>query len=687
MAAEPLVNIEINGIALQVPKGEMVIESARRIGIEIPYFCYHKLLGSDQAANCRMCLVEIGTKQADGSVRMMPKPQTSCTMGASEGLVALTDTEKVEKARRGVIEFLLINHPLDCPVCDRGGECPLQNNTLHYGTERSRYVEQKRHQAKALPISDFVMLDRERCIYCARCTRFTDEISGDAQLGFMKRGSHKYVTTMRDETFSSRFSGNVVELCPVGALTSRVSRFKARPWDMLTAKSVCMKCANGCNIWLDYRPDRLMRVLGRENLQVNEEWTCDKGKFGYEDLNSDTRLKSPLIRKDGKFVEVSWAKAYETIASGLKSIAAADSANSIGAIAGPQITNEGAYILQKFMKQVVGSANIDHKMTPGQFAYAGKPKGGASVWMDITIAELEQAKKIVVIGSDLIDEQPIVFLRVRKAATKSGATVLFLNEQRTESSSRIFGSDEVTVGEGGIPELVLALKASLDGGLASQEVAKIAEMMKSDGTVILCGSRIVDSAQYPQLAEAIQAIAGSCQAKVGMMVSEANSYAMGILGLTPSEGAKGTEQMLQAAVSGELKALVVDNCDLVNRYADKALAEAALGNVSMLIVRDTQLTETAQYADVVLPAATLTELEGTVTNIEGRVQQINKAFEASGFNARSAVQCYSELAIHFGKSMAVFTVSEVLDEIAQVIPQFAGINTKTVAGEGQLLLR
>lgn len=688
MADEPLVNIEINGIALQVPKGEMIIESARRLGIEIPYFCYHKLLGSEQAANCRMCLVEIGSKGPDGSVRMMPKPQTSCTMAAAENMVVLTDTQKVEKARRGIIEFLLINHPLDCPVCDRGGECPLQNNTLHFGTERSRYVEEKRHLAKAMPISDFVMLDRERCIHCARCTRFTAEISGDAQLGFMKRGSHKFVTTMRDETFTSRFSGNVVELCPVGALTSRVSRFRARPWDMKSQKSICMKCSNGCNIWLDYRPSRLMRVLGRENSAVNEEWTCDKGKFGYEDLKSETRLKNPLIRQDGKFVEVSWTKAYETIASGLKPILESDSARAVGAIAGSQITNEGAYIMQKFVRQILGSSNVDSKMTPGNFKYAGKPNSSdASVWMDITIEELERAKKIVVIGSDLIDEQPIVFLRVRKAATKFGASVLFINEQRTESSQRISGCDEVTVGDGGIPELVMALKSCVEQAQASADIVKIAEMIKSEGTVILCGSKIVDSPQYPELASAISVIANSCQAKVGMMVPEANSYAMGILGLTPEPEAMGTEQMLQSAVSGGLKALIVDGCDLVNRYSDKALVEAALGNISMLIVRDTQLTETAQYADVVLPAAPLPELEGTITNIEGRVQQIFKAYDVAGYDTRTAMQCYSEMAVYFGKSMAVYTASEVLDEITKEIPHFAGINTKSVAGSGQLLLR
>ena len=504
----------------------------------------------------------------------------------------------------------------------------------------------------------------------------------------MKRGSHKFVTTMRDEPFTSRFSGNVTELCPVGALTSRVSRFRARPWDMRSQKSICTRCSNGCSIWLDYRPGRLMRVLGRENSAVNEEWTCDNGKFGYENLNTSNRIKQPLVRVNGKFTEVSWADAYTKIAAELSKHMQNGSSNAVGLIAGSTITNEGAYVMQNFLRSVVGSGNIDAKMTPGRFVYAAKPGDDShAVWMDVTIEQLEKAKKIVIIGSDIIDEQPIVFLRVRKAAMKSGTSVVFINEQDTESSQRIDGCDNITVGEGAIPEMLDALKSYFETGSASDDVVGVANLLKSDDTVILCGADVLASAEYPAMATAVETIAKSCSAKVGMMVPGANSFAMGLLGVTPDKAAMGTEQMLQAAAAGEIKTLFIDSCDLVNTYSDKSMADKALQNVGMLVVRDTHLTETAEYADVVLPAASLPELEGTMTNVEGRVQQLRQAYKAPGYDTRSALQFYMELAAYVGKPMPVFSAAQVLSEISKAIPQFAEIDTEKTAASGQLLLR
>jgi NADH-quinone oxidoreductase subunit G len=263
--SEKRCKVKINGIQVEVPTGESVIEAAKRVGVEIPFFCYHPRLSKGDAANCRMCLVEIGMTGPDGSVRKMPKPQAACTMPAAEGMVIETETPGLVKDRKGVLELLLINHPLDCPVCDRGGECPLQNNTLFYGPPTSRYIEEKRHFPKAYPLSEYVVFDRERCIHCARCTRFTEDISGDAQLGFLKRGADMEVGTFAQTNFVSKFSGNVIELCPVGALLSRSYRFKARPWDLLTQRSVCSQCSNGCNIKLDYRVNELQRVNARLN--------------------------------------------------------------------------------------------------------------------------------------------------------------------------------------------------------------------------------------------------------------------------------------------------------------------------------------------------------------------------------------------------------------------------------------
>jgi len=262
--AEKLVKIKINGTELEVPNGENIIESAKRVGVDIPYFCYHPRLSKGDAANCRMCLVECATTGPDGSVRKMPKPQTACTMPASEGLVVETETERIIKDRKAILEFLLINHPLDCPVCDRGGECPLQNNTLFYGPPTSRFIEEKRHFPKAYPLSDHVVFDRERCIHCARCTRFTEDISGDSQLGFLKRGADMEVGTFADTAYTSRFSGNVIELCPVGALLSRTYRFKARPWDLRQHNTICPYCSNGYGVRLGVRGDAVLRARGTQ---------------------------------------------------------------------------------------------------------------------------------------------------------------------------------------------------------------------------------------------------------------------------------------------------------------------------------------------------------------------------------------------------------------------------------------
>ena len=406
-----LVNIKINGTAVQVPKGENLIESARRIGVDVPYFCYHPRLSKGDAANCRMCLVEVAMTGPDGSVRKMPKPQAACTMPAAEGMVIETESEAVVQDRKGVLEFLLINHPLDCPVCDRGGECPLQNNTLFYGPPTSRYIEEKRHFPKAYPLSDHVVFDRERCIHCARCTRFTEDISGDAQLGFLKRGADMEVGTFAQTEYKSKFSGNVIELCPVGALLSRTYRFKARPWDLHSQRSICTQCSNGCNIKFDYRVDEIQRVNARLNEDVNEEWTCDKGKFGHGYISSEERLRRPLVKRDGKWHPIEWSEAYDLLTTKLKA-----AGTQVGGIGGARCTNEDNFAFQKLFREVLKSGNLDHRL--------GRYQGPASqplidsfgfCSMGNSIAELETMKTIFVLGSELADEQPIIFLRVRKA--------------------------------------------------------------------------------------------------------------------------------------------------------------------------------------------------------------------------------------------------------------------------------
>ncbi|GBC95137.1 NADH-quinone oxidoreductase subunit G [bacterium HR16] len=748
MAEQELVTIEINGIELQVPKGEMIIESAKRIGVDIPFFCYHPRLGKGQAANCRMCLVEAGTKQPDGSVRMMPKPQTSCTLPASQGLVVFTDTVAIQKARRGILEFLLINHPLDCPICDRGGECPLQNNTLFYGPGVSRFVEEKRHLPKAFPISDYVVLDRERCIHCARCTRFSQEISGDAQLDFLKRGADMMVSTFYDTEFTSRFSGNTIELCPVGALTSRVYRFRARPWDMKSQKSICTRCSNGCNIWLDYRPNRLVRVLGRENEAVNEEWTCDRGKFGHEYISSDRRLLSPLIRKDGKFVTASWVEAYQLIASRVRQAVQEHGAGSVGAIGGAHLSNEEAYVLQKLMRVAIGTNNIDHRLEPNQpratdglFGRFGVP------FTQNAIADIEKAKTIFILGSELVDEQPIVFLRARKAWFRHGAKVVIAYPEVTETELRFDEPVVLRYREGtestlvnGLLHLVLASGKAVTDGIAQGEVQalretlreytpeKVAEMtgveterlreaadLLGEGTVILCGAKVRN---HPRYAETVHALAnltiltGNADRENGglnILLPEVNSHGaadMGVLpdvlpgyarvdddaarqrieGLweekLPAEPGMSTQAMLEAAARGQMQVLYIIGEDIAQKYHDTELAQRALESAGLVVVQDLFLTETAQYADVVLPAASVAEKEGTFTNTERRVQRFWKAFNSPSPDVKSDLSIFTELAVYLGKSIPVFSAEQVMDEIGQVFPAYAACRYDNMPAEG-----
>lgn len=749
MADQEMVDIEINGIPLQVPKGEMIIESAKRIGVDIPFFCYHPRLGKGQAANCRMCLVEVGTKQPDGSVRMMPKPQTSCTLPASQGLVVFTDTVAIQKARRGILEFLLINHPLDCPICDRGGECPLQNNTLFYGPGVSRFVEEKRHLPKAFPISDYVVLDRERCIHCARCTRFSQEISGDAQLDFLKRGADMMVSTFYDAEFTSRFSGNTIELCPVGALTSRVYRFRARPWDMKSQKSICTRCSNGCNIWLDYRPNRLVRVLGRENEAVNEEWTCDKGKFGHEYISSDRRLLSPLIRRDGKFVTASWVEAYQLIASRIRQAVQEHGAHSVGAIGGAHLSNEEAYLLQKLMRVSVGTNNVDHRLERNQLPVADNPL--FSQWgvpfTQNAIADIEKAKTVFLFGSELVDEQPIVFLRARKAWFRHGAKVVIAHPEVTETELRFDEPVVLRYREGtetalvrGLLSLILASgKAMIDElpqeelqalqeslraytpekvaevtGVSEQHLRETAELL-GEGTVILCGAKVRNHSEYAELVHALvnlTILTGNASGEGGglnILLPEVNSHGamdMGVLPdvlpgyapvgdeearrriehlwktSLPAEPGMSTQEMLEAAAQGRMQVLYVVGEDVARKYADAELAQRALENAGFVVVQDLFLTETAQYADVVLPAASVAEKEGTFTNTERRVQRFWKALGSPSPEVKPDMNIFAELAVYLGKPIPVFSAEQVMEEIGQVFPAYAACRYDDMPEEG-----
>ncbi len=719
--SEKLVKVKINGTQVEVPSGENIIEAAKRVGVEVPYFCYHPRLSKGDAANCRMCLVEVATTAPDGTVRKMPKPQTACTMPAAEGMVIETETPAIVKDRKGVLEFLLINHPLDCPVCDRGGECPLQNNTLFYGPPTTRYIEEKRHYPKAYPLSEFVVFDRERCIHCARCTRFTEDISGDTQLGFLKRGADMEVGTFAQTEFTSKFSGNVIELCPVGALLSRTYRFKARPWDLLTQRSICSQCSNGCNTKLDYRVNRLQRVNARLNEDVNEEWTCDKGKFGHEYVSSPERLQTPMHKRDGTWVPVDWTEAYRILVGRLKT-----AGNSVAGIGGAKATNEDNFAFQKLFRQVLGTGNLDHRMGRYQgptnnllFDRMGYHSMGNG------IADLEKMQTVFVLGADLQDEQPILFLRIRKAWRFKGATVLYAGDHRTTDTTNVsdfatanmiyrpgtelallHGLLNVLFTENLLPDNIAldmtALKSNVaqwtpekteaETGVLAAEVIAAGRLLQHSPTAIIAGGTITEHPYYPEIVAALGNIAvltgnaGNLNFP-GTNVNSQGASDMGILpdcepGYMPASlPGLNTHAILQKADQRLLQAMWIVGADIVNEYHDAALARRAIENCPFVVVSDMFMTDTAQLADLVLPTASVAEKDGTYTNCERRVQRIYRAFDLSA-DIKPDWLIFTEVAAQMGGEANYFSARDILQDIAAKVPMYAGITPKTLGEAG-----
>ncbi len=660
------VKITVNEIDLEVPKGELIVESVKRLGLEIPIFCYHRRL--KPVGMCRMCLVEVGFRQPDGSVRKMPKPQAACTLPASEGMAVYTDSEMVHRDRKGVLEFLLINHPLDCPICDRGGECPLQNNTLVYGPSTSRFVEMKRHLPKAFPLSQYVTLDLERCIQCGRCVRFTEEISGDSQLAFRFRGAAMQPSTYQLTDFESKFSGNVIEICPVGALTSAKYRFRARPWDLETKPSVCLECSNGCNVWFDYRAGKFVRINGRTNEAVNEEWTCDKGKFGHDWYNAESRLGAVLVRDGDALVEKTWSEAYALALDAFSKGASAG-------LAGSKLSNETLYLFKKLFNESFGAGDLDWRWTKDAADMAGR--------VSSTISSLEDRKSILVIGP-LSDQAPIVHLRVRKAWFNGGSKIVVASDRDTDADS--------------FAEVVLRYKPGSVGALAKG----LADLAKGDGDVSAVSSATGVPAE--QISRAVALLKEDCAIVTthGLLNEQGGRDAVGALRYLPNfncyslgandQGAvelgiskgRNTEEILKAAAEGQIKALWLVGCDPLNDFHDRALAQRALENVPFLVIQDSTMTESAHFASVVLPMAAPAEQDGTYTNCERRVQRVAPVVKAPG-DSKPGWRIFTECIVRTKGTVPYFNAKEVMAEISKQHPAFSGVNYDALGGEGVLL--
>ncbi len=700
---DEFVHLTIDDIPVTVPPGTLVWAAAREAGIEVPIYCYHPKMPPLGA--CRMCFVEI---------EKVPKPpQTACTTPVSEGMIVHTKTEKVLKARRGTLEFLLINHPLDCPICDKGGECDLQDFTLRHGPGGTRFDQPKRHYQKPIPVSDRVMLDRERCILCQRCTRFSSEISMDNGLVMISRGYKMEVGTAPDHAFNSIFSGNTVEICPVGALTATAYRFKARPWELKHIPSVCNNCSVGCNVRIDVRVDKIMRNMSRQNDAIDDGWLCDRGRWGFEYVNSPQRLRTPMIRRNGQLVAVAWEQAFYTIALRLGEITKKYGASAVGGIGSTRTTNEDAYLFQKLLRQVIGTPHVDHHH--GYFPGPRDSMTGRPWMMTNSIAEIEQASHIVLIAADPYQRQPILDLRIKKAM-KGGAKIYIVNANETEldrfavqkimlprqgagAAAKVLLSTVVRREEMKAPDEALRAKLLQEDALirgheetlGSEVTAQLRELAheiaEARGAIILYDEMATLEAVCEDLAADLQALAvvtGNIDrpgAGVGPLFEDANSLGARDMGLLPDAlpGYKPAEEVgmtyAEMLSSPQLKALYVMGAN-PTRHVEKLP-----DSLKLLIVQDIMLTETAQQADIVLPAVTFAEKDGSMTNIDHHVQAIRQALRPLP-GAKADWEIIVEIARHVGIKWNYASPKEILREIAEENPFYAGLDWEELGAQG-----
>ncbi|MEO7719625.1 MAG: NADH-quinone oxidoreductase subunit NuoG [Capsulimonas sp.] len=623
--AVELVNLTIDGTKVSVPKGTLVITAAFEAGADIPYFCHHPRL--KPAGACRMCLVKI---------EKMNKIQTACTVPVAEGMVVDTISPEVKQAQSGILEFLLINHPLDCPVCDRGGECPLQNMTFQYGPGVTRFVDEKRHFPKAVPISDYVVLDRERCIQCARCTRFTEEISGDGELAIESRGNTAVISPFTPEGFKSKFSGNTIELCPVGALTSRTYRFAARPWEFQSQDSICSMCGVGCSIAVQTRNGELMRVNARLNEEVNEEWTCDRGKFEQYWVNSTDRINEPHLRMASQLRRVTWGQALDAAAKTLKDFAAVNP-NSVAGIASPRCSNEDLYLFQRLFRNGLGTNNLDHRTNTAPY-----------IPMQTSIAEVGTAKTIVAVGAEIDDVLPVLWLRVYKAISKGNANYFRSDDVKsTEVTDAIaLGAGTVVLAWHNIPlEDIEALRAA-----CAASGAKLNLLLPDANSVGAINMGVLPD-RLPALASVSNGVRPVYETLWG--------------GPLPAEPGLDTRGILEGCANGTIKALYLMGPDPLKNFADQDLVKRALDKVPFLIVQDLFNNGAGRLADVFLPSCSFIEKEGTFTNIEGRIQKFKKAIEPRG-QSKPDWQIAADLLVRLGKNVPYISPRDIAREIAQV---------------------
>ncbi len=611
-----MIEIELDGKKVEVLEGSMVMHAADKAGTYIPHFCYHKKLSI--AANCRMCLVD---------VEKAPKPMPACATPVTQGMIVRTKSDKALKAQAGVMEFLLINHPLDCPICDQGGECQLQDLAVGYGGSSSRYTEEKRvvfHKDVGPLIS---MEEMSRCIHCTRCVRFGQEVAGVMELGMIHRGEHSEITTVVGDTVDSELSGNMIDICPVGALTSKPFRYSARTWELSRRKSVSPHDGTGANLIVQVKNNKVLRVVPLENEDVNECWLADRDRFSYEAVNSDERLTAPMIKQGGEWKPVDWTTALEYVASGLKQIKADHGAKSIGALGSAQSTVEELHLLAKLVRGL-GSENIDYRTRHADFA-----NNSGVRWLGTSVASLSTLQSVLVVGSFLRKDHPLFAQRIRQAARK-GAKVHSIHALQDDWLMPIANQLSVAPSQWAQALAEVASAVAVAKGVTAPVAADASQAAQAIATSLISGERKAvllgnAAAQHPQASQLLslaQWIGEQTGATVGYLTEAGNTVGAQLVKAMPSDGGLNAGQML----GGALKACLLLNVEPTLDAANGAAASAALQSAAMVIALTPFKTAAVDCADVLLPISPFTETSGTFVNAEGRVQSFHGVVKPLG---------------------------------------------------------
>ncbi len=661
------ITLTIDGREVTAVEGEMLHDAARKGDVEIPVFCYEPKLG-DPVGACRMCLVEI-----EG----IPKLQTSCSTPVREGMVVHTRTEQVKQAQSAVVEFLLVNHPLDCPVCDKGGECPLQDITQGWGPGKSRVIDEKRHFQKPIELSPLIAIDRERCILCYRCVRFSQEVSEDAELQLLDRGDRTFVGTFDDRPYVAPFHGNITELCPVGALTSYTYRFRARPWDIEQAGSVCTLCPSQCNVSFTVRDEKVKRVLGRDNAEVDDGWLCDRGRYGFEMFADAKRVDGPRL-KGGAATD--WKTAIEAAAAGL--LQAGE--GRVAAIVG-DASNEEGHLVQRIVREALGSPHVDSR--PSRGPRRETIVGLAQPNLSARVRDIDDADVILVLGTDPLHSSPILDLRIRKAIRRNGARLAIATERPTALDG---GAEAIArYAPGDAHHFILELTRALGG--ADTVATPLAESLEGAGKVVVVWGERIGSFGATALLDLAKALKLGEADGAGLLEVPDTTNARGLReagclpdagpGLARVSGGKSTEEIRAALESGELTGLLLFGVDPIRDFPDTPAWEAAITAADFVVCFSMFETATAAKADVLFPLETHAEKDGTVTHPDGRLQRVRPSASRPG-DIRPNFLVLSELAADLGLTTGIDSQPTAFAALTQAVPFYGSIDDASIGGRG-----